>query len=107
MVSSLFAVETGAEVRAAGSSAEPEEANFVRGKRGTLLVDESSFNYAVNRKSETKLYWKCVECKSRGCRGRAVTQGFYIISKSGQHNHSPHSPRTRKPYTRKQPLSRY
>ena len=83
---------------------EVEEANFVRGKRGTLLVDGAAFNYAVNRKSETKLYWKCVECKSRGCRGRAVTQGFYIIYKSGQHNHSPHSPRTRKPYTRKQPL---
>ena len=102
LVSSLFTVETGAEVIAAESM---EEANFVRGKRGTLLVDEGSFNYAVNRKSETKLYWKCVECKSRGCRARAVTQGFYIIFKSGKHNHSPHSPRTRKPYTRKQPLS--
>jgi hypothetical protein len=105
MVSSLFAVETGAEVRAAETLEGVEEANFVRGKRGTLLVDGASFNYAVNRKSETKLYWKCVECKSRGCRGRAVTQGFYIIFKSGQHNHSPHSPRARKPYTRKQTLS--
>ena len=105
MVSSLFLVETGAKVRAAGSRVEVEEANFVRGKRGTLLVDGNSFHYAVNRKSETKLYWKCVQCKSRGCRGRAVTQGFYIISKSGQHNHSPHSPRARKPYTRKQALS--
>ena len=103
--SSLFLVETGAKVRAAGSRVEVEEANFVRGKRGTLLVDGNSFHYAVNRKSETKLYWKCVQCKSRGCRGRAVTQGFYIISKSGQHNHSPHSPRARKPYTRKQALS--
>ena len=105
VVSSLFTVETGAEVKSAGTQIEAEEANFVRGKRGVLLVDGSLFHYAVNRKSETKLYWKCVMCKSRGCRGRAVTQGFYIIFKSGEHNHSPLSPRTRKPYTRKQALS--
>ena len=67
LVSSLFPVETGAKARADRLIVEFEEANFVRRKRGTFLVDVDSFNHAVNRKSETKLYWKFVECKSRGC----------------------------------------
>ena len=67
MVLPLFLVETGAEARADRLIVEFEEANFVRVKRGTFLVDVDSFNHAVNRKSETKLYWKFVQCKSRGC----------------------------------------
>ena len=65
MVSPLFPAETGTEARADRLIVEFEEANFVRVKRGTFLVDIDSFNYYVNRKSKTELYWKCVECKSR------------------------------------------
>ena len=67
MVSSLFPVETGTEARANRLIVEFEVANFVRGKRGTCLVDIDSFDYAVNRKLKTNPYLKCVECKSRGC----------------------------------------
>ena len=52
MVSPLFLVETGAEARAERLIVEFEEANFVRVKRGTFLVDVDSFNYSVNRKSK-------------------------------------------------------
>ena len=67
MVSPHLLVEAGDEARADRLTVEFEEANFVRVKRGTFLVDVDSFNHSVNRKSKTELYWKCVECKSRGC----------------------------------------
>jgi len=69
-----------------------EEASFLRSKRGNaVLVDASGYHYFVNKKRETRMYWKCLKCRSHGCRARAVTEGFYIISKTEGHSHEPAS----------------
>ena len=36
-----------------------------------------------------RMYWKCLKCRSHGCRARAVTEGFYIVSKTNDHSHEP------------------
>jgi len=67
-----------------------EEASFLRSKRGNaMLVDSSGYHYFVNKKRETRMYWKCLKCRSHGCRARAVTEGFYIVSKTAEHSHEP------------------
>ena len=64
----------------------------MRSKRGNaMLVDASGYHYFVNKKRETRMYWKCLKCRSHGCRARAVTEGFYIISKMEGHSHEPAS----------------
>ena len=54
-----------------------------------MLVDSAGYHYFVNKKRETRMYWKCLKYRSHGCRARAVTEGFYIVSKTAEHSHEP------------------
>jgi len=66
-----------------------EEGRFLRSKFGNaLLIDSRDFQYQVNRKMESRIYWKCTKVKKFRCKAKAVTEGFFIISKNGAHNHN-------------------
>ena len=73
-----------------------EEAVFVKSKSGNaLLLDKEGNLYQINNRSKksAKIWWKCRECRSNKhlkllkSSGNAVTNGNYVISWSGQHNH--------------------
>ena len=68
-----------------------EEATFLRSQKGQpILMDREGFLYCANRKTDTRIYWKCQCAKKKGCRGRAMTEGFFITKKSGEHTHQPY-----------------
>ena len=52
-----------------------------------VLVDKLGFIYRSNLKKDTKIYWKCRESEKFKCSARAITEGFYVMSWSGQHSH--------------------
>lgn len=69
-----------------------EEARFSRTQHGNaMLVDSQNFCYMVNRKKERRIYWNCHQ-RNHKCKGTAITEGFYIIRKGGEHNHDAYPP---------------
>ena len=72
-----------------------EEAQFTKSKFGrAMLLDSEGYTYTRQRCVNEKVYWRCIyHYPSRGkCPGRAKTEGFLIVSKSGGHIHKPHEP---------------
>ena len=68
-----------------------EEAMFVTSRVGSrLLLDKAGFLYKVNNKSKRsgKVWWKCREYQKFKCLGKATTAGPYVLSYTGEHNHS-------------------
>ena len=77
-------------------SGDFEEAVFVKSKTGSaLLLDKEGNLYTINNKSKktAKIWWKCRQCRSVRdatkvkSSGNAITDGPYVISWSGEHNH--------------------
>jgi hypothetical protein len=76
-------------------SLELEEARFGKTMMGgTAVFDKEGYRYVKNKSRETKVWWQCeYKLKSRGgCPGNCVTEGFFIKSKKGIHNHKPGEP---------------
>ena len=65
-----------------------EEATFMKSKYGNaLLVDKAGYVFRTNLKKESKIYWRCRNYERFKCAARAVTEGFYVISWTGEHCH--------------------
>ena len=75
-----------------GFSAVVEEARFSRTQHGNaMLVDSQNYCYMINRKKERRIYWNCHQ-RNHKCKGTAITEGFFIVRKGGEHNHQAYPP---------------
>ena len=52
-----------------------------------VLIDKAGYVYRSNLKKESKIYWRCRNYERFKCSARAVTDGFYVVSWSGEHAH--------------------
>lgn len=60
----------------------------MRSKFGNaVLVDKAGYVYRSRQKKESKIYWSCRDEAKFKCNARAITDGFYIMSMSGEHHH--------------------
>ena len=69
-----------------------ELAQFQMGHRGNpegTLVNDLGYFYGINKKRNSKVYWKCREESRSKCTARAVTHGRYVVSWTNVHNHPP------------------
>jgi hypothetical protein len=80
-------------------SLEIEEARFGKTMMGgTAVFDKQGYRYYRNNSHNMggteKVWWRCeYKLKSRGgCPGNCVTDGLFIKSKKGTHNHKPGEP---------------
>jgi hypothetical protein len=78
-------------------SLELEEARFGKTKMGkTALFDKEGYRYLKNKSRKTggavKVWWNCEYKSKSGCPGNCVTEGLFIKSKKGTHNHKPGEP---------------
>jgi hypothetical protein len=48
-------------------------------------------NEMINRKKERRIYWNCHQ-RNHKCKGTAITEGFFIVRKGGEHNHQAYPP---------------
>ena len=72
-----------------------EEASFIKSNKGNaMLLDGEGYKYTQNGSTINQIYWRCVyhPKKYGGCPGKAVTRGFYIKQKTGEHLHKPGVP---------------
>jgi hypothetical protein len=76
---------------------ELEEARF--GKTmvgGTAVFDKEGYRYLKNKSHNTrgsvKVWWRCDYKFKSGCPGNCVTEGLFIKSTKGIHNHKPGEP---------------
>ena len=55
---------------------------FMKSKYGNaVLMDKSGYVYRSNLKREAKIYWRCRNSEKFKCPARAVTDGFYVLSR--------------------------
>lgn len=59
-----------------------------------LLLDTEGYAYRSSNKAGSKTYWRCRSAERNKCKARAVTQGEFVVSWSGMHNHSVEPVRT-------------
>ena len=71
------------------TSMDNVEAEFFRSNRGRALLRDPTdrHTYYKNVAIGTKVYWRCRWSKQLKCRANAVSEGFYLVSKAGTHNH--------------------
>ena len=68
------------------SIADLELAIIVKGSRGIVLMNREGYEYGQNKKYNSKIYWRC-KAKNFKCCATAATDGMYVLSWTGQHNH--------------------
>jgi hypothetical protein len=76
---------------------ELEEARFGKTiKGGPTVFDKEGYRYLKNKTQITygtvKVWWRCDDKKKSGCSGICVTEGLFIKSIKGTHNHKPGEP---------------
>jgi len=85
------AAAAGGSGAAADGKDDLECGRFSESKFGNaVLQDKRGFFYHVNNRAQkcNKIFWKCREYRKTRCLAKATTNGVYVLSWGGSHNHA-------------------